>query len=136
MCSALRKDYGLHSRPIMQAIGKNVKKLEDTGVVINIERPVRNRFARTDENIASKIKVKVLPKTRMCRLFLPAIEEYDLENMVSIRWFQQDSAICHITQSNTALLQETFPGRITSSRGDINWPDFFVGLRERPCLCR
>ena len=43
-----------------------------------------------------------------------------------------------------ALLQETFPGRVISRRGDINWTSrswdmisldfFFVGLRERPCL--
>ena len=36
------------------------------------------------------------------RLFLPAIEEYDLENM----WFQQDGAICHTTRANIALLQD------------------------------
>ena len=55
-------------------------------------------------------------------------------------WLQQDGA-----RANTALLQETFPSRIISRRGDNNWllrsydltpVDFFVGLRERPCLCR
>ena len=50
--------------------------------------------------------------------FLPAIEEYDLENM----WFQQNGATCHTTNANMALLQETFPGRVISRRGDINWP--------------
>ena len=30
--SALRGDYGLHNHPTMQAIGKIVKKFEDTGV--------------------------------------------------------------------------------------------------------
>ena len=52
--------------------------------------------------------------------FLPAIKEYDLNNM----WFQQG-----------------FIARDISCRGDINCPlttpiDFFVELRERPCLCR
>ena len=36
-------------------------------------------------------------------IFLPAIEEYDLENM--------------------ALLQGTFPGRVICRSGDINWFD-------------
>ena len=39
--------------------------------------------------------------------FLPAIEEYNLENM----WFQQDGAAFHITRANMALLQEKFSGR-------------------------
>ena len=65
------------------------------------------------------------------RLFLPAIEEYDLENM----WFQQDCATCHITWANMALLQEIFPDHVISRRCDTNWPprssdltplDFFV----------
>ena len=68
--------------------------------------------------------------------FLPAIEEYDLENM----WFQQDGATCHTTRANMALLQETFPGRVISRRGDINWPprscdltpiDFFCGATRK-----
>ena len=62
-----------------------------------------------------------------------------------IWWFQQDRATFHTTRANIALLQGTFPSRIISRRGDINWPlrscnlkplDFFVRLRERPCLCR
>ena len=48
---------------------------------------------------------------------LPAIEEYGLQNM----WFQQDGATWHTTRANMALLQETFPGRVISCRGDINW---------------
>ena len=50
------------------------------------------------------------------RLFLPVIEEYDLENM----WFQQDVATCHTTAANMALLQETFPGLVIFRHGDIN----------------
>ena len=52
------------------------------------------------------------------RLCLPAIEEYVLENM----WFQQDGARCHTTRTNMALLQEIFPDRVISFRGDSNWP--------------
>ena len=50
--------------------------------------------------------------------FFAAIEEYYLENM----WFQQDCATCPITRTNMALLQETFPVRVISRRGDNNWP--------------
>ena len=49
--------------------------------------------------------------------FLPAIEEYDLENM----WFPQDGATYHTTRANMALLQETFPGHIISRLGDTTW---------------
>ena len=50
-------------------------------------------------------------------LILPCIEEYDLENM----WFQKDDATCYPIRTNMALLQETFPGRVISRVGDINW---------------
>ena len=40
--------------------------------------------------------------------FSPAIEVNDLKNM----WFQQDSATCHTTRTNMALLQETFLGHV------------------------
>ena len=49
---ALRGDYGLHNHPITQAIGKIVKKFEETVVVTNIERPVHHRVARSAENTA------------------------------------------------------------------------------------
>ena len=49
---ALRGDYDLHNRPPAQAIGKIVKKFEETGVVTNVERPVDHRCARSAENIA------------------------------------------------------------------------------------
>ena len=39
----LKGDYGLHNRPTTQAIGKIVKKFQETGVVTNIERPVHHR---------------------------------------------------------------------------------------------
>ena len=41
--------YGLYNRLTTQAIGKIVKRFEETRVVANIERPVHQRFA---ENIA------------------------------------------------------------------------------------
>ena len=48
----LRGDYGLHNRPTTQAIGKIVKKFEETGVITNIDRPVHHHFAYSAENIA------------------------------------------------------------------------------------
>ena len=35
-----------------QAIGKTVKKFEETGMVSNIDRPMHHRIARAAENIA------------------------------------------------------------------------------------
>ena len=49
---ALSGDYGLYNRPTTQAIEKIVKKFEETGVVLNSERPVHHRFAGSTENIA------------------------------------------------------------------------------------
>ena len=49
---ALRGDYGLHKCPTKQAIGKIVKKFEETGVLANIERHKHHRFVRSAENIA------------------------------------------------------------------------------------
>ena len=37
-------------------------------------------------------------------------------------WLQQDGATCYTIRANITLLQETFPGRVNSRRGDINWP--------------
>ena len=47
-------------------------------------------------------------------LFLPAIEEYDLENM----WLQQDGATCHSTRANMCF-----------SARDISWPHNFSSWR-------
>ena len=48
---ARRGDYGLHNRPITQAIGKIVMKFEKTGVGTNIERHVHHCYARSPKNI-------------------------------------------------------------------------------------
>ena len=52
MYHALRGDYVLHNRPTTQAIGKIVKKFEETGMITNISKPVHHRLARSAENIA------------------------------------------------------------------------------------
>ena len=49
---ALRGIYCLNNRPTTQAIGKIVRKFEETEVVTDIERPVHLRLARSAENIA------------------------------------------------------------------------------------
>ena len=43
--SAFRGDYDLHNRPTTQAIGKVVKKLEETEMITIVERPVSHRIA-------------------------------------------------------------------------------------------
>ena len=67
---------------------------------------------------------------------MPAIEEYDLENM----WIQQNGGTCHTTRANRVLLQETFswPRDFPSWRYQLDTKIirfdiirlFFVGLRE------
>ena len=52
MYRALRGDYGIYNRSTTQAIGKIVKKFEETAEITNIERPVHHRFARSAEYIA------------------------------------------------------------------------------------
>ena len=65
---ALREDYDLHNRLTTQAIGKIVKKFEDTRVVTNIERPVHHRYARFAENIAIVSEsVAEGPNVSICR---------------------------------------------------------------------
>ena len=48
---AIKGDYSLNNHPTTPAIGKIVKKLEETGVVTHIERPVHHRFPRFAENV-------------------------------------------------------------------------------------
>jgi len=44
-------------------------------------------------------------------------EEHDLRDV----WFQQDGATEHTTRISLAVLQQMFPGRLVSLRGDIGW---------------
>ena len=45
-------------------------------------------------------------------------EDHDLENI----WFQQDGATAHTARISLGVLQQMFPGRLVSLRGDIGWP--------------
>jgi hypothetical protein len=45
-------------------------------------------------------------------------EDHDLENV----WFQQDGATAHTARISLGVLQQMFPGRLVSLRGDIGWP--------------
>ena len=64
---------------------------------------------------------------------VPALEEFDLSDV----WFQQDGATALTSRVSMARLNELFPGRLISRRGDIPWParspnvapcDFFCGV--------
>ena len=61
---------------------------------------------------------------------LPAIKEYKLENM----WFLQKGSKCH-TRANMTLFEETFPGRVISHRGDINWSPRSCDLTPLDFFC-
>ena len=64
------------------------------------------------------------------RLFLPAIEEYDLENM----WFQQDGAICHKTRANTAIVRDILRRRNFSSDINLTPLDFFCAATQKTVI--
>ena len=48
----MRRLWCLHNRPTTQAIIKIVKKFEETGMIADIEAPLRHCFVRYAENIA------------------------------------------------------------------------------------
>lgn len=48
----------------------------------------------------------------------PELDGMDLDDM----WFQQDGATSHTANVTLELLQEKFPGRVISKKGDVNWP--------------
>ena len=66
MYRALRGDYGLHSRLTTQAIGKIVKKYEETRVATNIERLVYHGFTRSAVNIAIASESVVIDPIPRC----------------------------------------------------------------------
>lgn len=57
----------------------------------------------------------------MIKTFLsPAIQNHGGYNRNT--FFQQDGATPHVTNASLDALDQLFPGRIISRRGDINWP--------------
>lgn len=48
---------------------------------------------------------------------LSGMQEYN-----SLTWFQQDGATCHTSNASMQVVQEMFPGRVISKRGNIEWP--------------
>ena len=48
----------------------------------------------------------------------PELEDTDVDDV----YFQQDGATCHTSNETIAILQEKFPDRVISQRGDRNWP--------------
>lgn len=50
--------------------------------------------------------------------FFPNVATHDLEDL----WFQQDGATCHTAAETMNLLKETFPDRIISKNGTVDWP--------------
>lgn len=57
----------------------------------------------------------------MIRTFLaPSLQEFSGYN--SATFFQQDGARCHTTDRSIGALNELFPGKLMSLRGNIKWP--------------
>jgi len=49
---------------------------------------------------------------------LPELQNIDIRD----KWFQQDGATCHTAGETVNLLHQTFPQRLISRNGDVNWP--------------
>jgi len=45
-------------------------------------------------------------------------EEHDLGDI----WFQQDGATGYTAQNSLVVLQQMFPTRLVSNKGDVGWP--------------
>jgi hypothetical protein len=57
----------------------------------------------------------------MLRTFLePELQRLGVENQTL--WFQQDGATAHIVRTAMRVLNEMFPARVISRRGNTEWP--------------
>lgn len=57
----------------------------------------------------------------MLRNFLvPELQEFTGFN--SRTWFQQDGATCHTSNDSMEVVNELFPNKVISRRGNLNWP--------------
>lgn len=50
--------------------------------------------------------------------FFPVLDDMENDNF----WFQQDGATCHTSRETIALLNEKFPRKVISLRGNQEWP--------------
>jgi hypothetical protein len=65
--------------------------------------------------------------TEMLRTFLePDLQRLDVEKQTV--WFQQDGATAHTARSAMRVLNEMFPARVISRRGNTDWPARSPGL--------
>ena len=59
--------------------------------------------------------------TEMLGTFLePELQRLGVEN--ETLWFQQDGAMAHTARTVMRVLNEMFPARVISRRGNIEWP--------------
>lgn len=75
------------------------------------------------ESGGSTVTVNSVRYCEMLENFLlPKMEEYGEEYDTEAFWLQQDGATAHTARRSRQILQEQFPGRLISLRGDIPWP--------------
>lgn len=75
------------------------------------------------EEDGSTVTVNSVRYCDMLENFLrPRMEEFGREYDTEDFWFQQDGATAHTARRSREVLQEMFPGRLISLRGDVPWP--------------
>ena len=69
------------------------------------------------------LKVVTVTSERYVKMLLefvkPKLRELHIDSKI---WFQQDGATAHTARLSLTVLQEMFPGRVVSLRGDVPWP--------------
>lgn len=116
-----------------------VKRVRETGSLVDKPKRQRSFSARSTENIATvaeSVGGIIGPfffeneegtavtingeryRAMLSKFFFKQIEEEDLDN---IR-FQQDGATCHTANATLNLLRPNLENRIISKIGDVNWP--------------
>lgn len=112
---ALRNDFGNHNRPSRAAIKKLIDKFNVTGSVLDVQRPVRPRSARSVANIdATSASVRENPSTSIRR----RSQQLGLSYGTTQRILTKD---LHLHAYKIQLTQELKLGDHRQRREFVNW---------------
>ena len=63
-------------------------------------------------------------RAKLNEFLFTKIKEEDIGNI----WFQQDGAMCHLTEATLNVLRHVFKDRVISRRADVVWPPLSCDL--------